>query len=236
MIDGALLDVGGTLWPNRWPATDGDDDERAARLIALSPSVDPVRARKLAVLLDRSSAPPDGGPQHADESVRQAIAELGLGSLFPDPTAVRRAVCLPADGHLHMLEGAAALLRRLHEEGVRCVIISNTLWRDGPTYLADFAALGLGDCLAGAVTSIDTGYRKPHPAIFAAALDIVGHPAGRCVMIGDSEECDIAPARQLGLSTIRVTPEQTSPRHPGHHSSADLWTDSLASVAPFLLD
>jgi len=227
-VDAVLLDVGGTLWPNEWPRSEHDADEQSARLVAIAADTCGMGAvRLLAARLEEVPDPADGGPQLADRTVAGIVEALGLGAVFPDPPAVRRAVCLPAAGHLDPLPGAAGLLRAARDGGVRAVLVSNTRWRDAAAYLADFEGLGLGDCLSGAVTSVDVGHRKPHAAVFAAALGLAGCPPDRCVMVGDSEACDVEPARRLGMRTVRVAVEQPAPVT----SAADVVTGSLGDVA-----
>ena len=50
------------------------------------------------------------------------------------------------------------------------------------------------------VTSLDVGFRKPHPAFFEAVLVEAGCAPAECVMIGNSEPNDIQPAIALGYA------------------------------------
>ena len=59
--------------------------------------------------------------------------------------------------------------------------------------------------VSAAVSSAEHGRMKPHPSIFAAALELLGHGAAECVMVGDDEARDIAPARALGMRFVHVT-------------------------------
>ncbi|MCD8166607.1 MAG: HAD family hydrolase [Bacteroides sp.] len=49
--------------------------------------------------------------------------------------------------------------------------------------------------------------RKPDPAIFHHAFEILGLPVGEILMIGDTLKNDIHPARNLGCKTIWIKPE-----------------------------
>jgi putative hydrolase of the HAD superfamily len=82
------------------------------------------------------------------------------------------------------------------------------------------------------VTSIDVGWRKPHPAIFTAALEALGVPADRAAMVGNSETSDIIPAAALGMRTIRVAIEE--PRPPV--TQADTVVTSLDEVTAAVLE
>lgn len=70
--------------------------------------------------------------------------------------------------------------------------------------LRKMRATGLLDHMRGVVTPGDCGYYKPHPGIFATALEVLGLEAANCVMIGDDEARDIAPARALGMRFLHV--------------------------------
>ena len=52
--------------------------------------------------------------------------------------------------------------------------------------------------------SAELGVAKPDPAIFLAALNAAGCQPADAVMIGDRLDNDIAPAKALGMTTIRV--------------------------------
>jgi putative hydrolase of the HAD superfamily len=66
------------------------------------------------------------------------------------------------------------------------------------------ARLNLSSHFVGVVTPEVAGVPKPKPGIFKHALELLGVPASDCMMIGDSEEYDIEPARALGMATFLV--------------------------------
>jgi len=51
------------------------------------------------------------------------------------------------------------------------------------------------------------GLRKPDPEFFRHALDRLGGTAAGAVMVGDSVEMDLEPARALGLATVWIEGE-----------------------------
>jgi putative hydrolase of the HAD superfamily len=68
-------------------------------------------------------------------------------------------------------------------------------------------ALGLRPLLAGVVVSDELGgraLRKPHPAPFRRALELVGQPAERVVHVGDRPGKDVAGAAAVGMRSVRV--------------------------------
>ena len=73
-----------------------------------------------------------------------------------------------------------------------------TRWR-----LSDIVAeLGLAPYVDHVINSARVGYRKPHPAIYRAALEASGVPAGETVMVGDSVGHDVRGAERAGLHGV----------------------------------
>jgi FMN phosphatase YigB (HAD superfamily) len=83
--------------------------------------------------------------------------------------------------------------------------------RGAAEYWQDFRDFGLADLLDDVVTSLDVGFRKPHPAIFRTAVDAAGCHSRACVMVGYSEVNDALPAARLGMRTVRVAIEEPAP-------------------------
>jgi beta-phosphoglucomutase-like phosphatase (HAD superfamily) len=152
MLTAVLLDVGGTLWPDRLIGHPSDE-QTLAQLAALVPEV------------------------HPPECLR----------------ALRAA--LRADDHSLVQDTHAVLAKALQVRG------ADEYWRD-------FVDLGIAHLIDAVVTSLEVGFRKPHPAMFQAGLVAASCSPAECVMVGDSELKDIAPARQLGMRAIRVNIEE----------------------------
>ncbi len=72
--------------------------------------------------------------------------------------------------------------------------------------------LGIAESVDYLVTSEEAGVEKPAPAMFALALEKAGATATTTLMIGDSEEKDIAGARALNLYSILIHHEDFSPQ------------------------
>ncbi|HEX3957808.1 MAG TPA: HAD family hydrolase [Trebonia sp.] len=58
---------------------------------------------------------------------------------------------------------------------------------------------GLDSAVGRVVPSVAVGWRKPHPAIFEAALRDRGAVAGDTVFVGDSWEADVEGPRRIGM-------------------------------------
>jgi len=63
---------------------------------------------------------------------------------------------------------------------------------------------GWGSLFAVCVSSAEEGVKKPDPAIFRLALARAGCRADEALMVGDRIDNDIAPAKSIGMSTVRV--------------------------------
>lgn len=99
--------------------------------------------------------------------------------------------------------GARENLAYLRSRGVRLGVLSN--WDSRLHTTLD--EVGLSGAFDFFIVSYQVGVEKPHPEIFAAALAAGGRGADQTLLIGDSYEADIEPARALGLATLWVSKE-----------------------------
>ncbi len=96
-----------------------------------------------------------------------------------------------------------ALLESLRDRGLRLGLVSNAV--DPPWLLhRDLEQLGVAERLDAAVFSSEVGVRKPHPAIFRAALERVGVEPERALFVGDSRYHDVGGAGALGMTTVQA--------------------------------
>ncbi|MDP6581755.1 MAG: HAD family hydrolase, partial [Vicinamibacterales bacterium] len=84
--------------------------------------------------------------------------------------------------HFSLYDDVKPVLQQLHERGLRLGLISNT-HRCLNAFQNHF---DLEVFIAGAVSSSDHGFMKPHPSIFEAALLEIGVSADEALMVGDS--------------------------------------------------
>jgi FMN phosphatase YigB (HAD superfamily) len=135
---------------------------------------------------------------HAHKAVELAEA---LTHILPDkdPARIESVVTSLWDeqeSSVREIDGACALLEELKRSDFMLGLISNT-WR--PHYL--------GFCLACPemagifdfnLLSFELGIKKPSPQFFERALDVAAAPAPCSLVVGDSFELDIEPARMVG--------------------------------------
>jgi putative hydrolase of the HAD superfamily len=98
-----------------------------------------------------------------------------------------------------LFEDSLPALEELSRHGWRHVVLSNHV----PELEAIVGGLGLAQHVEEVLTSAATGYEKPHPKAFEAAL--CDRRAGEPVwMVGDNPEADVAGARRAGLRAVLV--------------------------------
>lgn len=232
----ALIDVGGTLWPNSWPFRQNDGADRLQRLGRSMPNLDEAKVRALGNDLIAHSRAGDETPGistadlvsvsgSAETLITNCLTRHQLPSDAETIRRIRRAMALPVQDRMKPLPGATELLAAIHQLGMRNVITSNTYWRDSESYWEDFRLLGMADHVDCIVTSDDAGHLKPHPAIFEMAMRWAGVAPDRCVVIGNSETNDVEPALELGMASILVYPDDPEPVSSRATATApDLWT------------
>lgn len=98
-------------------------------------------------------------------------------------------------------------LRALRARGLKLGIISNHEW-ELPEMIE---AMGIVPLLDGIVTSARAGYRKPHPAIFAIALEQLRLDPATTLYVGDEVRADIVGARRAGLDAALIVRDGVAP-------------------------
>jgi FMN phosphatase YigB (HAD superfamily) len=144
--------------------------------------------------------------QRTLEVVAASLAEQGYRASADDLERICRACAAPLSQVVKLSSGALQAVRVIHGTGVRMAVCSNTLWRNDADSRRDWEELGFGDYFDMYVTSHDTGFAKPHPAMFERALAALEVRPSEAAMIGDRPELDLAGARSAGLRSIWMRP------------------------------
>lgn len=131
-----------------------------------------------------------------DEAAAEALSLAHMAHLADQTT-------LPA-AHPEVL---AALAAR-HRLG----LVSN--FDHGPTARAVLARHGLDAHFATTLISADFGRRKPHPAIFAAALAALDCGPGEALYVGDTHAEDVVGALAAGLDVAWLAASEVPDRLP----------------------
>ena len=208
MLRAVLFDVDFTL-VRPGPELGGEGFRRAGERHGLTLDAARYEDARLAAIADLQRHP----ELVHDEEVWFAFTEDIVRGMGGEPGRARAcAVELVREWERHenffLYEDALPALEAMRAHGLRIGLVSN-----GQRDLAEFAAHHRLDVDA-AVGSRAHGWQKPHPSIFEAALEALGVAAAEAAMVGDSEEDDVAGARELGMTAILVDREGLYPETP----------------------
>ena len=95
-----------------------------------------------------------------------------------------------------------AMLSHFRAHGVPVGVVTN-----GPTKTqwGKLRNTGVAALVEACVVSEEFGARKPDPAIFSHALDLIGAEAGSTLFVGDNVEHDIIGASQMNMRTAWIS-------------------------------
>ncbi len=119
-----------------------------------------------------------------------------------DVETVRALCSVPLDTICRLTVGAPEALRWCKRNGLKVVLVTNTLWRGDDEVREDWRRFGFGDVIDGVASSHSVGWRKPHPAMFERALEIAGVRPDEAFMVGDRLGADVWGAQQVGLRAV----------------------------------
>jgi putative hydrolase of the HAD superfamily len=98
---------------------------------------------------------------------------------------------------------ALPVLAALRRRGLKTAIVSNTPWGSpGRTWRSELARHDLLSAVDAVVFCRDVGWRKPHPAPFRRALEMIGVAAKDAAFVGDDPVWDVEGAESAGLLPI----------------------------------
>lgn len=166
----------------RWVAV-SESLDAWSRLTGREYSMEQVAREFLAEVCPRPYA-----PELPADLWQSYVAEWGAGI-----------VCSP--GVCEMLADVSSRLR--------VGVVTNT--HATPLVLHHLARGGLEPYVEVVVTSIDHGRPKPHPSIFAAALERLEMDAASTLFVGDSHEADYLGATRAGLPALLIDPRGLAP-------------------------
>jgi len=89
----------------------------------------------------------------------------------------------------------------LRARGFKIGLLSNTMW-PREFHEADLDKFGLSHLFDTKFFSSDFPWRKPHPAIFLAALEALDVPPENAAYVGDFPERDVVGAKAAGMTAI----------------------------------
>jgi putative hydrolase of the HAD superfamily len=104
--------------------------------------------------------------------------------------------------HVIPAPGAADKLRRL-AASYRLGIVSNT--HDPAMVPSMLDSMGIADVMSIVLLSVEDGYRKPHPSIYARCLDQLQMSPGEVLFVGDSYTADYDAPPRAGMHALLIS-------------------------------
>jgi HAD superfamily hydrolase (TIGR01549 family) len=133
--------------------------------------------------------------------VRGAFADRGVGVRADQARAFWHAGRLPLADYAQLFPDTLDVLRELRGAGLRLALVTNQPYPEN-LLRPDLEVHRLLEWFDAIAVSDDVGFGKPHPAIFARALQALGVAPAEALMVGDTPETDIAGARAAGIATV----------------------------------
>ena len=185
-FDAILFDVGGVLLTNGW-----DHAERAAAVAHFGLDAQDLDARHFATM-------------EAWERGEIDLNQYLNATVFYEPRAFSRDefFAFMRTQSQPLPNGALEILAELAAANPCTIGALNNEARETNEYR--FSRFGLRRYFRVAFSSCYVGLRKPDPAIYRRALDILGSAPGRVLFIDDREE-NVAAGLAAGINTIRFT-------------------------------
>jgi HAD superfamily hydrolase (TIGR01549 family) len=172
----------------------------------------------------REAAPGAGSTSAAREVLVATATRLPVAAHEP---LVESYIGAAENVHVRCAAGADHCLHALADRGIRLAVVSNVHVTPSSVLRTRLHEHGLLDLFDAVCFSDEVGAHKPDPAIFREVLARCGDPPpARVVHVGDSAAFDVAPARRLGLRTIRSREFVDDRGEP----EADLVVDRLSAL------
>lgn len=137
------------------------------------------------------------------------VGEVFLRALLghePDPAATRALMDVYIgewDAGVTYLEGLGRWLGELAADH-RLAIVSNV--HEAYLVPSHLEKMGLKDRFDAVILSVQVGWRKPHPQIYATALEALGAQADQAVFVGDTHSADFIGPERAGIKSFLIDP------------------------------
>lgn len=206
MLDAVLFDWGSTLMDFVWDDALVEEGHRAG-LRAIGRD-DPEELARLSAHFRERYLPLLHAPGTLEEVeypglVRELLATFGIEASDDELARYLEAEHRAWEPAMQVGSTSVALLEALRNRGLRTGLVSNAT---DPGWLlrADLERQGLAPYLDAVVFSSELGKRKPHPAIYEAALSELGAAPERTLFVGDRLIEDVQGPAQLGMKTVQA--------------------------------
>ena len=138
-------------------------------------------------------------------TLHMAFEQMGLAAAEIDVQAVMRAWPWQPMPGVQPYADTHAVLDTLRAQGIKTGLVTNAFQ---PMWMRDveLEAYDLIDRLDARITSGDTGFVKPNPAIYWRMLGLLDTSPDRAIFVGDSPKHDIAGANATGILSVLIDP------------------------------
>lgn len=110
--------------------------------------------------------------------------------------------------YIRLYPGVLKLLKKLKKQGIALYVLSNA---QASFTMPELEKLKIKRFFNGIALSSDYGIKKPNKNYYEQALQTFGLNDQEIWMIGNDYECDVKPARLLGLNSIFIESNLTPP-------------------------
>lgn len=128
----------------------------------------------------------------------QELLDIPIATASEIADEAERRTFQPTAGIWALYSDVMPILDRLREEKVRLVVVSN--WDD--TIHDVLEMLGISERFEFVLSSLEVGYEKPDPRIFAVAVRRLGYEPYQIAHVGDNPKDDVMGARFAGMFPI----------------------------------
>ncbi len=167
------------------------------------------------------------------DALWRSFADAGLDCDQIDMTAVLHAFDWSPCPGVRPFEDTHMVLDHIQAQGYKLGLITNAfqpMWhRD-----IELREYGLLNYFPARITSGDTGFMKPHPAIYWRMLGMLDLMPEEAIFIGDRPENDILGAQNVGMPNVWMRPDHVD--YPLNGLVPDYTITRLAQLLPILAE
>jgi putative hydrolase of the HAD superfamily len=212
VIKGILFDFFGTLV--EYSASRVEQGYYSTHELLLTHGIDIAYAAFLANWVAVSEALDQWSQRTGREYAMEQVAVQFLTRVCPHhwpstlPTQLWMSYVNEWGGAIRYIPGVRELLQDLASR-LPLGVVTNT--HAAPLIHRHLRDSGMAPYVEVVVTSVEHGRPKPHPSIFAAALDRLGGVAASTLFVGDSYEADYLGAKKAGMPVLLIDPVGSTP-------------------------
>lgn len=167
------------------------------------------------------------------DCLHHLFAQTGIEADAIDLDAAMRAYDWRPIPNVVLYDDTLTVLQTLRRQNYKIGLVTNSML---PMWMRDIEleAYGLLSFFDARLTSGDTGYIKPHTAIYERVLTLLETSAERAVFVGDRPQNDIAGANASGLTSVLMDPPHLN--HKLDDVQPDYTITQLSELLPLLAE